>query len=913
MAMLAGPKRKQKWTLNPRGKHWSEDSNKFGQKMLEKMGWTSGKGLGAKEQGMVEHIRVKVKNDQVGIGFDKNRDDQWTEHQDDFNSFLQNLQKEQAGAPAKIPEEKEKVLSGKSLEERSKLSQKRVHYKKFTRGKDVNKYSTKDLANIFGKRDLNEIPVKEEKKEEEEDEKIYDPIGSQDHTAGILTIKGGNINDYFKKKLGYGEHDSVGNEKENSESEAEQRVGFGFSAKSKSTFYVNDGAAAEKEDSDSATEKYAGFGFTKSSESKSKAKKHNNLNYVFDNPCLDLNILDEDSPVPRKIKTETVDIRSNEKATPKKRKSEFSFDNVGLDLEYPDRPTPKKIKTESVFNGYENPALDLEKCKKNAKLESTNNRIENPALDIECIDEPTPKKSKKVKAELAVNGIENHVLDLECLDRPTPKKSKKIKEVEILTNGIENPALDLEISNRTTPKKLKKLKEVEILTNGIENPALDLECPDRPTPKKSKKVKEVEILTNGIENPALDLEFSDSMTPKKSKKIKEVEILTNGIENPALDLEIPTRSTLKKSKKSKEIEVLPTAFENPALDLNHHSNEVLSTLDFEVSRVTCGLENNALDLSDDNSSKKRVTFNDQVEYNTDAIKKKKKKRKLDKYEVVNDKLKKKGQSEPEPVVFVNEGLDLEIINEEEIDNEINERKSKKGKRRRRERRMSQLETIQEAPELDNSNETPELAENSAKSSDKDVEVVDEFASEDIQEITNANSSRRKNKKKKEKQKLRGEIDIIEENVNEELSNEVTDKKKKKNSTKVRNEEITINDGPEKENVYCDKDEETNANSKKEKRKKKEKNDGDVVSLEEFLSEEHIEEKPKLVKQDVEPVASIAENTVAATEDNNLSSFQKFKNTKQIMKSLFIKNPTLIFNGSNINEIKGYGSHVTNNY
>jgi hypothetical protein len=44
----------------------SLDSNKFGQKMLEKMGWSNGKGLGAQEQGIVEHIRVKVKNDQVG-------------------------------------------------------------------------------------------------------------------------------------------------------------------------------------------------------------------------------------------------------------------------------------------------------------------------------------------------------------------------------------------------------------------------------------------------------------------------------------------------------------------------------------------------------------------------------------------------------------------------------------------------------------------------------------------------------------------------------------------------------------------------------------------------------------------------------------------------------------------------------
>lgn len=42
------------------------DSNKFGQKMLEKFGWTSGKGLGANEQGMVEHVRVKFKDDSGG-------------------------------------------------------------------------------------------------------------------------------------------------------------------------------------------------------------------------------------------------------------------------------------------------------------------------------------------------------------------------------------------------------------------------------------------------------------------------------------------------------------------------------------------------------------------------------------------------------------------------------------------------------------------------------------------------------------------------------------------------------------------------------------------------------------------------------------------------------------------------------
>lgn len=42
------------------------DSNKFGQKMLEKMGWSKGKGLGAKENGITEHVRVSYKNDSKG-------------------------------------------------------------------------------------------------------------------------------------------------------------------------------------------------------------------------------------------------------------------------------------------------------------------------------------------------------------------------------------------------------------------------------------------------------------------------------------------------------------------------------------------------------------------------------------------------------------------------------------------------------------------------------------------------------------------------------------------------------------------------------------------------------------------------------------------------------------------------------
>ena len=69
---LAEPRRRQKWTLNPRGESsnlddlsdwnnvvhtgnmWSNDEDKFGQKLMEKMGWSQGKGLGANEDGRVQ-------------------------------------------------------------------------------------------------------------------------------------------------------------------------------------------------------------------------------------------------------------------------------------------------------------------------------------------------------------------------------------------------------------------------------------------------------------------------------------------------------------------------------------------------------------------------------------------------------------------------------------------------------------------------------------------------------------------------------------------------------------------------------------------------------------------------------------------------------------------------------------------
>ncbi|XP_064359876.1 PIN2/TERF1-interacting telomerase inhibitor 1-like [Dromaius novaehollandiae] len=130
MAMLAEPRRRQKWSVDPRNSAWSKDESKFGQKMLEKMGWSKGKGLGAQEQGNTEHIKVHVKNNMLGLGATINHEDSWIAHQDDFNQLLAELNDCHGQGETESSASDQKKFS---LEEKSKSSRKRVHYMKFAK------------------------------------------------------------------------------------------------------------------------------------------------------------------------------------------------------------------------------------------------------------------------------------------------------------------------------------------------------------------------------------------------------------------------------------------------------------------------------------------------------------------------------------------------------------------------------------------------------------------------------------------------------------------------------------------------------------------------------------------------------------------------------------------------------------
>ncbi|KAF8939464.1 hypothetical protein EDD21DRAFT_391548 [Dissophora ornata] len=91
MSLKAVRHAKQRLAPDPRNLHWANDTNKFGLKMMEKMGWSQGKGLGAKEDGVQEHVKVRLKENNLGVGATKKTSDNWLGNTDAFSKLLAEL------------------------------------------------------------------------------------------------------------------------------------------------------------------------------------------------------------------------------------------------------------------------------------------------------------------------------------------------------------------------------------------------------------------------------------------------------------------------------------------------------------------------------------------------------------------------------------------------------------------------------------------------------------------------------------------------------------------------------------------------------------------------------------------------------------------------------------------------------
>lgn len=69
------------------------DKQKFGQRMLESMGWREGEGLGLTKSGNKDSIKASMKFDSKGLGFKPTAASSWIEDNNAYEKILTDLAK----------------------------------------------------------------------------------------------------------------------------------------------------------------------------------------------------------------------------------------------------------------------------------------------------------------------------------------------------------------------------------------------------------------------------------------------------------------------------------------------------------------------------------------------------------------------------------------------------------------------------------------------------------------------------------------------------------------------------------------------------------------------------------------------------------------------------------------------------
>lgn len=443
--MLAEPRRRQKWTLNPRGTLWSNDDNKFGQKLMEKMGWSKGKGLGRAEQGETEHVSLRMKDNTKGLGY-KGKDDEWIKHYEGFENVLATLNSENNSAAAspcssvpnsRLNSDDDEDSKVSSLEARSKSSQARVHYHKFTRGKDLSRYNADDIACITGSKRFKQL-VEAKKKTEF----VEDDVGNRDHTNGVTTIKAGNIQDYFSKKmallkgrLNQPQGASGVDESENCDQEGEY------------LWEENGNTWQDWEDTE-----VTNCEDTEITKGKKKRKKEKITEDTEIQENTEISMKDCEGKIEKKKKSKKnrmiLDSQSilEEKVNKKKKevkvdKEDDDIDNETHDKEEPSEQEPRKKKKRRIVN-------DMQ--------EDNDNEMQN--LKESTVQEP-PEKKKKVVLGTQENEDGSKIAnERECYTKESRKKKKK-KVIDAQENESDETQNEIKCTDNVEESRKKKKKK----------------------------------------------------------------------------------------------------------------------------------------------------------------------------------------------------------------------------------------------------------------------------------------------------------------------------------------------------------------------------------------------------------------------------------------------------------------------
>jgi len=502
MALLAQPKRKVKYGIDPRNTSWSNDESKIGQKLMERMGWSKGKGLGANEDGMVDHIKASYKSDSRGLGCTPKDADAWIAHQDDFNDLLKTLNSGEDVEPKKETPESKQADGRKRF------------YGRFARGRVATLRSTEDLDCIFGKR-------KNEDKKEESSSDSDTPAGGEEHSHGLTThTSKTSVQEYFAQKMAQrrAAQAAAGNTAEPFGSQAGEKkspeepkrdpgsfAAIGFS-------YDNDNST--KDNVDESTEKpgsqqdrgwYENFENCKENENseeveeKDRTKKKKKKKKSKNEDIESLPVSDD---------SENLNLSKKERKKKKKEKKRAKKDqdlDVESDKTREDQDDQEEINEEKLISDEKQ-----SKKKKNKKVHSgTEKEVDHPEEIIQECDATNfsdAKKSKKkkrkkdkVRAEDSDDvSVADVVIDENDLSIEKPKKKKKKDK-----NMEEN-------LNTESSKKRKHDNDDEDSIH-ITKKAKKEDIPDQPNEKQTSEEEEEE-------NNKTDVKKKKRKRGKKKKK-----------------------------------------------------------------------------------------------------------------------------------------------------------------------------------------------------------------------------------------------------------------------------------------------------------------------------------------------------------------------------------------------------------
>lgn len=338
-----------------------------------------------------------------------------------------------------------------SLEERSKNSRARVHYHKFTRGKDLSRYSEKDLANILGKKTL----TQEEKPEVVEEEPPQAP--EQDSSGPLIINTGISIMDYFKKKK-----------------------------ESKNT--VTEIQSADSGISESGQE----------AEIPKKKKKKSKDRETDEQEIQDISTPVEEENIPshepaeetrekkksKKIKAPNSEIHEMEAATEKQvciPLEEETPETIKQKRKKSKKPQQQISETQNDFQDFVSESTVVEESK-NAPEEKK--EITDALLEVSI----KKKKSKKTQ-EAYVQEEQSKVAEEASAKKKKSKKLKNHKETIDLTDSIIDDAPDNSQECEKTPQKPDKSKRKRSNVTDAE-PSVNVDLTlDEETPQKKKKKK----------------------------------------------------------------------------------------------------------------------------------------------------------------------------------------------------------------------------------------------------------------------------------------------------------------------------------------------------------------------------------------------------------------------------------------